>query len=94
MGTNDDIVLCVVCFQVVCIGAQDEEEKTECVPGFQEKEYHVEYNGGFLRDVPLLQGTAMMSSAILPFSLSLSVCEPHMCTPAGERTVPRGFGEF
>lgn len=62
-----------MCFQAVCIGAQEEEEKTECEPGFQEKEYHVEYNGGFLRDVPLLQGTAMMSSEMFPFSLFLSV---------------------
>ncbi|XP_042600222.1 cadherin-13-like isoform X6 [Cyprinus carpio] len=41
--------------QVVCTGAQEEEEKAECVPGFQEKVYQVEYSGGFLKDVPLLQ---------------------------------------
>ncbi|XP_073706295.1 cadherin-13 [Garra rufa] len=41
--------------QVACTGAQEEEEKTECVPGFQEKDYQVEYSGGFLKDVPLLQ---------------------------------------
>lgn len=48
----------------MCTGAQEKEEKAECVPGFQEKEYQVEYSGGFLKDVPLLQGTAMMSSAV------------------------------
>uniref|UniRef100_A0A8C1XSY6 Cadherin-13 n=1 Tax=Cyprinus carpio TaxID=7962 RepID=A0A8C1XSY6_CYPCA len=42
-------------FFVVCTGAQEEEEKAECVPGFQEKVYQVEYSGGFLKDVPLLQ---------------------------------------
>uniref|UniRef100_A0A9J8DFU6 Cadherin-13 n=1 Tax=Cyprinus carpio carpio TaxID=630221 RepID=A0A9J8DFU6_CYPCA len=41
--------------QVVCTGSQEEEEKAECVPGFQEKEYRVEYSGGFLKDIPLLQ---------------------------------------
>uniref|UniRef100_A0A9J7XGF5 Cadherin-13 n=1 Tax=Cyprinus carpio carpio TaxID=630221 RepID=A0A9J7XGF5_CYPCA len=41
--------------RVVCTGAQEEEEKAECVPGFQEKVYQVEYSGGFLKDVPLLQ---------------------------------------
>lgn len=44
----------LVC-QVVCTGAQEKEEKAECVPGFQEKEFQVEYSGGFLKDVPLLQ---------------------------------------
>lgn len=51
-------------FQVVCTGSQEEEEKAECVPGFQEKEYRVEYSGGFLKDIPLLQGTAMMSLSV------------------------------
>lgn len=48
----------------MCTGAQEEEDKAECVLGFQKKEYQVEYSGGFLKDVPLLQGTAMMSSSV------------------------------
>ncbi|KAJ8335504.1 hypothetical protein SKAU_G00388460 [Synaphobranchus kaupii] len=35
-------------------GAQDKAE-TKCVPGFQLKEYQVEYSGGFQKEVPLLQ---------------------------------------
>uniref|UniRef100_A0A3P8YE45 Cadherin-13 n=1 Tax=Esox lucius TaxID=8010 RepID=A0A3P8YE45_ESOLU len=40
--------------QVVQIGAQEEGE-SGCVPGFQVKEYQVEYSGGFQKDRPLTQ---------------------------------------
>ncbi|XP_030646422.1 cadherin-13 [Chanos chanos] len=35
-------------------GAQEETKET-CVPGFQEKEYQVQYNGGFQKEKPVLQ---------------------------------------
>ncbi|KAI4904452.1 hypothetical protein NFI96_001671 [Prochilodus magdalenae] len=41
--------------QIVCTGAQEEAEETACSPGFQVKQYQVEYDGGFLKDQPLLQ---------------------------------------
>lgn len=40
----------------MCITAQEEVEETVCIPGFQVKKYHVEYDGGFLKDQPVLQG--------------------------------------
>ncbi|KAI1890038.1 hypothetical protein AGOR_G00169100 [Albula goreensis] len=40
--------------EVACAGAQEEAE-TNCTPGFQVKNYQVEYNGGFQKDTPLLQ---------------------------------------
>ncbi|KAL4657078.1 cadherin-13 isoform X2 [Arapaima gigas] len=42
-------------FQVFCAGAQEEGEG-DCLPGFQVKEYQVQYNGGFPAGEPLLQG--------------------------------------
>ncbi|XP_016312921.1 cadherin-13-like [Sinocyclocheilus anshuiensis] len=54
-GTRIFIAFLVSQFQVVCTGSQEEEEKAECVPGFQEKEYQVKYSGEFLKDIPLLQ---------------------------------------
>jgi len=73
----------------VCTGAQEKEQKTECIPGFQEKEFQVEYSGGFLKDVPLLQG---MIGEVVYFWLSLASVSlsfthrgrlSHMCAPAG-----------
>ncbi|XP_072550980.1 cadherin-13 [Salminus brasiliensis] len=41
--------------QIVCTGAQEETEEVACSPGFQVKQYQVEYDGGFLKDQPLLK---------------------------------------
>uniref|UniRef100_A0A8C7L5F0 Cadherin-13 n=1 Tax=Oncorhynchus kisutch TaxID=8019 RepID=A0A8C7L5F0_ONCKI len=48
------ILIVFLVSQVVHIGAQKEGEEG-CVPGFQVKEYQVEYNGGFQKDHPLTQ---------------------------------------
>ncbi|XP_071182300.1 cadherin-13 [Salvelinus alpinus] len=48
------ILIVFLVSQVVHIGAQQEGEEG-CVPGFQVKEYQVEYNGGFQKDHPLTQ---------------------------------------
>uniref|UniRef100_A0A3B1J876 Cadherin-13 n=1 Tax=Astyanax mexicanus TaxID=7994 RepID=A0A3B1J876_ASTMX len=41
--------------EIVCTGAQDDAEEVACSPGFQVKQYQVEYDGGFLKDQPLLK---------------------------------------
>lgn len=41
--------------QIVCTAAQEEAEEAACSPGFQLKKYHVENDGGFLKDQPVLQ---------------------------------------
>lgn len=46
--------------QIVCTAAQEEAEEAACSPGFQVKKYHVEYDGGFLKDQPVLQGRECM----------------------------------
>ncbi|XP_041966447.1 cadherin-13 [Alosa sapidissima] len=48
------ILLAFLASQAVGIGAE-QAGNGECVPGFQEKKYQVEYNGGFQKDQPLLQ---------------------------------------
>ncbi|MCJ8733216.1 hypothetical protein PDJAM_G00220690, partial [Pangasius djambal] len=48
-------MLCYFFPQIVCTAAQEEAEEAACSPGFQVRKYHVEYDGGFLKDQPLLQ---------------------------------------
>uniref|UniRef100_A0AAZ3P8R6 Cadherin-13 n=1 Tax=Oncorhynchus tshawytscha TaxID=74940 RepID=A0AAZ3P8R6_ONCTS len=54
------ILIVFLVSQVVHIGAQKEGEEG-CVPGFQVKEYQVEYNGGFQKDHPLTQDPQALS---------------------------------
>ncbi|XP_058244395.1 cadherin-13 [Hemibagrus wyckioides] len=49
------VLVAFLAFQIVCTVAQEEAEDSACSPGFQVKKYHVEYDGGFLKDQPLLQ---------------------------------------
>ncbi|KAK2847949.1 hypothetical protein Q7C36_009631 [Tachysurus vachellii] len=49
------VLVAFLASQIVCTVAQEEVEETACSPGFQVKKYHVEYDGGFLKDQPLLQ---------------------------------------
>ncbi|XP_034161384.1 cadherin-13 [Pangasianodon hypophthalmus] len=49
------VLVAFLASQIVCTAAQEEAEEAACSPGFQVKKYHVEYDGGFLKDQPLLQ---------------------------------------
>uniref|UniRef100_A0A8C7PQ72 Cadherin-13 n=1 Tax=Oncorhynchus mykiss TaxID=8022 RepID=A0A8C7PQ72_ONCMY len=54
MEMSIGILIAFLLSQVVHIGTQEEGEKG-CVPGFQVKEYQVEFNRGFQKDHPLTQ---------------------------------------
>uniref|UniRef100_A0A8B9KV41 Cadherin-13 n=1 Tax=Astyanax mexicanus TaxID=7994 RepID=A0A8B9KV41_ASTMX len=49
------VLVVFILSQIVCTGAQDDAEEVACSPGFQVKQYQVEYDGGFLKDQPLLK---------------------------------------
>ncbi|XP_022535349.2 cadherin-13 [Astyanax mexicanus] len=49
------VLVVFILSQIVCTGAQNDAEEVACSPGFQVKQYQVEYDGGFLKDQPLLK---------------------------------------
>ncbi|KAF4091650.1 hypothetical protein AMELA_G00039660 [Ameiurus melas] len=49
------VLVAFLASQIVCSAAQEEAEEAACSPGFQVKKYHVDYDGQFLKDQPLLQ---------------------------------------
>ncbi|TSK38477.1 Cadherin-13 [Bagarius yarrelli] len=72
---------------IVCSGAQEEVEETACSPGFQVKKYHVEYDGGFLKDQPVLQ--VMFDDCEGNKDVSFEVSHPDFLIDKNLTLVPR-----
>uniref|UniRef100_A0A3B4E8B5 Cadherin-13 n=1 Tax=Pygocentrus nattereri TaxID=42514 RepID=A0A3B4E8B5_PYGNA len=73
--------------QIVCTGAQEEAEEAACSPGFQVKQYHVEYDGGFLKDQPLLQ--VVFDDCAKNQGVSFEVSHPDFVIDEDLNLVPR-----
>ncbi|KAL7871114.1 hypothetical protein SRHO_G00086110, partial [Serrasalmus rhombeus] len=75
------------CEKIVCTGAQEEAEEAACSPGFQVKQYHVEYDGGFLKDQPLLQ--VVFDDCAKNQGVSFEVSHPDFVIDEDLNLVPR-----
>ncbi|KAL6478961.1 hypothetical protein MHYP_G00123940 [Metynnis hypsauchen] len=73
--------------KIVCTGAQEEAEEAACSPGFQVKQYHVEYDGGFLKDQPLLQ--VVFDDCAKNEGVSFEVSHPDFLIDEDLNLVPR-----
>uniref|UniRef100_A0A3B4CTH0 Cadherin-13 n=1 Tax=Pygocentrus nattereri TaxID=42514 RepID=A0A3B4CTH0_PYGNA len=80
------LVACLLS-QIVCTGAQEEAEEAACSPGFQVKQYHVEYDGGFLKDQPLLQ--VVFDDCAKNQGVSFEVSHPDFVIDEDLNLVPR-----
>ncbi|XP_035275824.1 cadherin-13 isoform X1 [Anguilla anguilla] len=85
IGTR--ILLAFLVCQVACTGAQKKAE-ANCVPGFQVKEYQVEYNGGFQKEVPLLQ--VHFDDCAGNEGVRFEVSHPAFAVDEERKLVPRG----
>ncbi|XP_061102290.1 cadherin-13 isoform X3 [Conger conger] len=87
MDIGTRVLLAFLVCQVACAGAEEKEEGP-CVPGFQVKEYQVEYSGGFQKGVPLLQ--VHFDDCAGNEGVTFEVSHPGLVVDGDRKLVPRG----
>ncbi|XP_036441447.1 cadherin-13 isoform X2 [Colossoma macropomum] len=87
MEFGSRVLVAFLLSQIVCTGAQEEVEEAACSPGFQVKQYHVEYDGGFLKDQPLLQ--VVFDDCAENEGMSFEVSHPDFLIDEDLNLVPR-----
>ncbi|XP_036399517.1 cadherin-13 isoform X1 [Megalops cyprinoides] len=84
LGTR--ILLTFLVSQVVRTGAQEDTD-TACIPGFQVKEYQVQYDGGFRKEEPLLK--VLFDDCVGNEGVRFEVSHPDFAVDGESRLVAR-----